>query len=400
MTASYRHALVIGKFYPPHRGHLRLVGKAAEVASRVTVVVMATGVETIPVADRVDWLRGDLASGAVRVTGVVCESPVDLYDPNVWAAQVAAVRSASRVAGPDFGPFDVVVSGEGYGEELAARLGADNVRVDRDNFPLSATAIRADPVGRWHDLSPAARRSLTTRVVFVGAESTGTSTVAAAVADRYRSLGGPWAATRLVEEYGRDYTAALWAAQATPALTDVVWSPADFDAIAQRQTAMEEEAAGAGSPLLVCDTDALATSIWARRYLGERAPLRPPWAQPPVLPIHHLYLVTSHVGVPWADDGMREGEQAVRAAMTEWFADALTAGGHPWAMLEGTLAERAELAVRCIDGVLGRRMTWADPLRGPGFEASAPKRAGHRPRPSDPATVAHVPFVQSESRGT
>jgi HTH-type transcriptional repressor of NAD biosynthesis genes len=382
VTAHYGHGLVIGKFYPPHRGHLRLIEVAAGSAIRVTVVVMATGAETIPLAERVEWLRRDVQPGAVRVTGVVCESPVDLHDPNVWAAQIAAIRSALRVGSSDCGDVDVVASGESYGNELARRLGADHLRVQRDELPLSATAIRADPADRWDDLSPASRRGLTTRVVVVGAESTGTTTLAAAVADRYRARGGLWGATRTVEEYGRDYTAELWAAQGQPTLNDVVWSPADFDAIAHHQTEMEEEAAAAGSPLLVCDTDAFATSVWGRRYLGDRASARAPWAEPPLLPAHHLYLLTSHVGVPWVDDGLREGDLAVRAAMTEWFADALTAGGHPWVLLEGTVRERVELAVRCIDEVLARHMTWADPLTGPGFELSPSRSRRRSPAPS------------------
>ena len=53
--------------------------------------------------------------------------------------------------------------------------------------------------------------------------------------------------------------------------------------------------------------------------------------------------------------------------MTEWFADALTRAGQPWALLEGTVEERVALAIRTIDPVLRRRLTLADPLAGPGF---------------------------------
>jgi HTH-type transcriptional repressor of NAD biosynthesis genes len=50
-----------------------------------------------------------------------------------------------------------------------------------------------------------------------------------------------------------------------------VWGRADFDTIAAAQTEMEEKAAAGGSPILICDTDAFATSIWERRYLAEDA---------------------------------------------------------------------------------------------------------------------------------
>lgn len=42
------HALVIGKFYPPHAGHHLLIREAARVAARVTVVVMASGSSRFP----------------------------------------------------------------------------------------------------------------------------------------------------------------------------------------------------------------------------------------------------------------------------------------------------------------------------------------------------------------
>jgi len=121
-----------------------------------------------------------------------------------------------------------------------------------------------------------------------------------------------------------------------------------------RADAAGEQAAAAGSPLLVCDTDAFATSVWERRYLSERARGLQRWATTD-LPRHDVYLLTSHEGVPWHDDGLREGDLRVRAAMTGWFARALTAAGQSWVLLTGSAAERLALAVRVADAVLARR---------------------------------------------
>jgi nicotinamide riboside kinase len=105
---------------------------------------------------------------------------------------------------------------------------------------------------------------------------------------------------------------------------------------------------------VVCDTDAFVTSVWERRYLGGRARGLRPWATV-ALPPRDVYLLTSHEGVPWHDDGLREGDLAVRAAMTGWFSTALTAAGHSWVLLTGTLDERLALATRVTDYVLGNR---------------------------------------------
>ena len=296
------------------------------------------------------------------MAGVRCDVPVDFGNEAIWTAQVAVMRAALEGNGRP--PVDAVVSSEPYGDELAARIGAKHVCVDpvRTTVPVSASQIRADLTGCWDDLLAPTRAGLATRVVVVGAESTGTSTIAASLAEEYRRRGGVWARTRCVTEAGRDYTVTKWqqaraeaaaAGLSEPRLDALLWTPADFDAVAAEQTHRENQAAAAGSPLLVCDTDAFATSVWERRYLSERARGLQRWATTD-LPRHDVYLLTSHEGVPWHDDGLREGDLRVRAAMTGWFARALTAAGQSWVLLTGSAAERLALAVRVTDAVLAR----------------------------------------------
>ena len=230
-------------------------------------------------------------------------------------------------------------------------------------MPVSASAIRADLAGGWDDLIEPARAGLAARVVVVGAESTGTTTIARQLARHYRERGGAFANTQCVTEAGRDYTITKWrrakAAAAAAGLPELpldalVWTTADFDAVAAEQTARENQAAAGRSPLVVCDTDAFATSVWERRYLGALARPPQPWATTR-LPRHDRYLLTSHVGVPWHDDGLREGDLAIRAAMTDWFATAMTAAGHSWVLLTGSVEERLALAVRVTDSALAQR---------------------------------------------
>jgi NadR type nicotinamide-nucleotide adenylyltransferase len=367
VNEPFRHGLVVGKFYPPHLGHHHLVSVAADRARLVTVLVMAAAAESLPLSERVGWMRAAHADRpTVRIVGVPCDAPVDYSDDTVWTAQVTLMRVAAA-QGTDV-PVDAVFSSEQYGDELAARLGAVHVPVDpqRRAVPVSGTQVRRDPAGCWHLLAPATRAGLAVRVVAVGAESTGTTTVAEQLAEHYRARGGAWTRTRCVPEYGREYTelklqqaigAARTAGGQIPTVNDLVWTDADFDLIAAEQTRLEQEAAAAGSPLLVCDTDAFATAVWERRYLGPgHRPLQP-WAAG-LLPRHDVYLLTTHDGVPWLDDGIREGELDVRAAMTGWFADALTAAGHSWVLLSGDREQRRHLATRVTNLLLAARLTF------------------------------------------
>ena len=240
--------VVIGKFYPPHRGHKYLIDTAAARVERL---------------DR-DRLRQAGATDQRR------------------AARRLAARDPSRCAGAGdrrllprrrFAPLgrvddrlarrrpDVVFTSEAYGDAYAHFLGCPHVSVDRARriVPCSGTAIRADPLAHWAYLEPPVRGYLAKRVCLVGAESTGKTTLAAALAAHY---GTAW-----VPEYGREYS------EAKLARGDYdTWTSAEFTQIAAEQCRREDAAASASNGLLICDTDAFATSIWHRRYLGERSP--------------------------------------------------------------------------------------------------------------------------------
>ncbi|MEV4556527.1 AAA family ATPase [Kitasatospora sp. NPDC049285] len=349
----FRHALVIGKFYPPHAGHHFLIRSAADAAEQVTVVVMAADDETIPLADRVGWIR-EVWQGEphVRVAGTVDNIPVDYEDPEIWDGHVALMRAALRPGET----VDAVFSSEDYGVELARRFAAAPVvlDVDRATFPVSGTKVRADPAGHWADLEPAVRAGLARRVVVVGAESTGTTTLSRDLAAALRGRGGVHALTGWVAEYGRELTAAKLAvarAHAAPAgrpaptVDELDWDERDFALVRRRQAEAEERAARGGGPVLVCDTDLLATAVWEERYLGRTAPET--WAAAAAQPPRALYVLTSDQGVPFEDDGLRDGEH-LRGWMTGRFREVLAASGQPWIEVSGDRAARVAAVLAAL----------------------------------------------------
>jgi HTH-type transcriptional repressor of NAD biosynthesis genes len=355
-VTSYEHGLVLGKFYPPHAGHHHLVRSALARCDRLTVLVCAASVESVPLADRVAWMR-ERHPGA-RVVGAVDDVPMDLADPDIWDAHMAVFRGAvpERV--------DAVFTSEPYGEELGRRFGAASVSVDpgRTAFPVSATAVRADPVGCWDFLAPPVRAALTRRIVVLGAESTGTTTLASALAAHYRRRGGSWAGTRCVPEYGREHSelklAALRESWPQAQWEDVEFTTDDFPLIARTQNEHEEAAARAGSPVLICDTDSFATTVWRERYLGGRDPRVEEIADR--VP-HHLWLLTDHRGVRFEDDGLRDGEE-LRPWMTERFRDELTRTGREFIVISGSREERLATAVAAVDQLIGKGWDFAPPL--------------------------------------
>jgi nicotinamide riboside kinase len=204
--------------------------------------------------------------------------------------------------------------------------------------------------------------------VVVGAEPTATTTVSRALTEALRARGGSHGLTRWVPEHGRDFTVeklatdrsrAIVAGMEPPRLDELVWRTDEFVAIAQRQNALEDAAARSGGPVLVCDTDAFATGIWHERYLG-----RPDPGVERLGRVHPLYLLTHHDGVPFEQDGIRDGE-AIRAWMTDRFLDALSATGRPTVVLRGNLDERVAAGLAAIDELLAAGWGIADPVTPP-----------------------------------
>lgn len=362
MAKKYGHALVIGKFYPPHNGHVHMITGAEKLADRVTVLVYSNQYQSITVHQKVAWLREsfkDLPN--VRIEPVINDIYDDYDDLNIWEAHNHIMHAKLRELYPNENEraINVVVSSEAYGAQMAEdfpNCAAEIVDLDRIAFPISGTACRDDLYGNWKYLPIGTRRGLIPRVIVVGAESTGTTTLSMALAEHYGA--------RYVPEYGRQYTEEwldrLKETDPSATMDDLHWEVKDFDLIGETQTRLEEQAANQleGFPLVVGDTDAFATAIWEARYIPatrwEDTIIKPYAVE---LPARNLYLLTDHNGVEFEDDGYRDGE-AIRAEMSQTFEDALTKTGKSWALVSGTPEERMKIAVKMVDRLLLDRETF------------------------------------------
>lgn len=217
---EFGHGLIIGKFYPFHAGHQQLVRAGSARCERLTVQVLASSVESIPVEVRAGWVRAEHPE--VNVVTGVDDAPVDFADPDAWDVHMAVIESLLDA------PVDVVFTSDPYGAELARRLGAQWRQIDpgRQLLHVSGTAVRADVAGHWWALPTAVREWFCHRVVVLGAESTGSTTLARDLAAHY---GVGW-----VPEYGREWSILRPAEKA--------WSTEEFDLIAIEHARQEVEA--------------------------------------------------------------------------------------------------------------------------------------------------------------
>lgn len=372
MTGRFRRGVVAGKFWPLHAGHQVLLDAAAAACADIDVVVADDPVTRPPAPRRAGWIRALYPRAVVHVVEDVCTwhrgSPCV---PGCSPRWVAALRSAG------IDDVDAVFSSEDYGNAFAAAWGPGCVHVPVDPArrarPVSGTAVRAEPARYWPMLSEVVRRGLVRRIVVLGAESTGTSTLAAELA---ATLAAP-----LVLEYGREHSARL--AAAAGGIEAVRWTAADFEEITVRQRQLEADAVTAAAagpfdarfgPLVVCDTDLVATAVWAERYLGVPAAATRAWADGTGDP-GWLYVLTGDE-IPFVDDGLRDGEH-LRAAMTARFAELLDTAGVPWLRSTGTRADRVDAVTAAIaeraaaDPWLGEAPAAGQPFGPPADRAGA-----------------------------
>lgn len=315
--------LVMGKFYPPHRGHSDLIETAASLVERLIILVSDTPGQTIPAELRAHWLREMHPAAQV----LIIDDSTDEGDPRVWAENTIRLLGEAP---------DAVFSSEDYGDLYARAMGAIHVLVDRERLrvPCSGRAVRANPLGAWECLPPCVRAYYAVRVRLVGAESTGKTTLAEALADHYH--------TNWVPEYGREYTdTKIGADPADP------WRSEEFAYIAAEQARREDLAARAANKVLFCDTDPFATGIWHERYLHSRSPAVE------VIAAGRRYALTilTAIDIPWVEDGTRDGEH-LRAWMHERFREELDRLGQPYLLVSGSPVARLATAVARIDDLL------------------------------------------------
>lgn len=322
MTQSLQFGLgvVVGKFLPPHRGHRFLIETAVSRCERTVVIVCGKPSDPIPAELRAQWLRELIPRAEIMLID-------DRYDENdsaVWAENT--IRWLGRAP-------DVVFTSENYGETYAAHMGCSHVMVDhpRKNIPCSGTAVRNNPLGMWEHIDPPVRGWYAKRIVIVGAESTGTTTLAGDLAS---SLGTSW-----VGEYGREYSLNKQRSG------DTEWRTGEFLDIAKEQTRRENEAAENSNGIVICATNAFATCLWHRRYMGYDCPDLEDLASQCRA---NLYLLTGDE-IPFVQDGLRDGEH-IRHRMHLWFEDALNHQPAPWHRITGSREERLAAALELLRG--------------------------------------------------
>jgi HTH-type transcriptional repressor of NAD biosynthesis genes len=284
--------LVVGKFSPLHLGHEFLIEQAAQACQHL--LVLSYSQPELPDCGRErrqHWLDARVNTRYANVQALAfddawvqqrCAAAGWLYstmppnDSNDTTHQCYLAWLLTSVLSAEIThPLDALFCSELWGPAcaamLSATLGSDVqpvlVDVARAAHPISASGIRAEPAAQAQHLAPEVWADWLPRVVVLGGESTGKTTLAQALA---QALHTEW-----VPEFGRQ-----WWEQRGGHL-----GPDDLLHIAHEQCRLEDVAAlrvaRAGGRVLVCDTSPLTTLGYAELDDSPAANALRPWALRP-----------------------------------------------------------------------------------------------------------------------
>ena len=166
------------------------------------------------------------------------------------------------------------------------------------------------------------------RILILGPESTGKSTLAEKLAEHYSE---PW-----VPEVAREYLEQL----------DRPYGYDDLLQIGRQQMQLEDEMAAGAKNHLFCDTDLRVIQVWSQHRFGKVDP----WVLEEITRRTYDLILLCAPDLPWQEDPLREHpELEMRQQFFDVYQQLTQASGFPWALISGDTAERLSTAIQEVD---------------------------------------------------
>lgn len=240
-----------GTFNPLHLGHVRCIIEAANQCEELIIVISeGTNRNEIDIRVRYRWIyQLTKHLDHIRIFTITDESATKQdYTEDQWNADAIKVKD---FAGKK---IDVVFCGNDYDENsfwVKCYPASEIIYFPRNQ--ISSTKIRSNPMLYWDWLPNVVKPYYVKRVLLIGGESTGKSTLAINLANYYN--------TNYLEEVGRDISERSG--------TDLMMIPEDFTDILLMHKIKEQEVILTSNKVLFEDTDCLITKFYIRFLEGK-----------------------------------------------------------------------------------------------------------------------------------
>lgn len=327
-----------GKFLPLHLGHVYAIIEASTQVDELYVILTSSknrdselcfrdGIKYIPAEVRLSWLGEELSDlENIKIIHIVDDHWDSDYD---WEEGADMIKKAIGK------PIDFIFSSENSYNELFKKYYpyARHIVIDnsRHIVPISATEIRKNLFKYWDKLPNCVRAYFTKKVVVIGTESCGKSTLVKKLAKFYN--------TSFVPEVGRFYCE-----EYMDRLTEEV-----FNTIAMEHYLLQVKKAKESNKVLFIDTDATITQYYLDMYFsGKKSDLITE-----IIKIQKYDLVIFlEPDVKWVDDGLRSaGEEKQRLENNEKLKRMFFERKIPFVSLSGNYHERFNKAMVLVDNL-------------------------------------------------
>ena len=320
-----KRGLMLGKYAPLHKGHQLVIETAlAEMDEVIVIIYDAPETTHVPLNVRANWLRKLYPQIKVMEAW---DGPTEVGDTwEIKQKHENYILNTLKIQG-----ITHFYSSEFYGEHMSLALGAVNRLVEplRQTIQVSGTKIRENPFLFREYIDPLVYRDLITTIVFLGAPSTGKTTIAEKMAQEY---GTVW-----VSEYGREY----WEKnqiQRRLSLEQLV-------EIAERHLEREENLLYQANQFLFIDTNAMTTFMFSQYYHQTVLPKLIELAN--LASSRYDLVFLCDTDIPYDDTWDRSGDVKRKTFQKQIIGDLLTRKT-PFFLLSGILEERVSKVRRVL----------------------------------------------------
>lgn len=311
--------LVIGSFDPLHLGHLFVFAFAREAAQNVSILVLETDTDLVPIQKRFEWLKEEFPAATV-IKMKIAERPESEDEYMSFAKLIMAAN----------GKFDAVIGSDEMAYRVALQMNAKQIFPLQESVSSDSVQAKIQPFDNWKYLPACVKGYLTIKVCLFGPECTGKTRMARELAKHFNTV--------FVEEYARSYFE----------MKDNDVHAEEVSDIALGQLASEDFLARLSQQVLFCDTDLISTTIWCKWMYEDKCP---EWVRMEAERRQYDLYLLMDIDVPWQDDSVR----CLPNNRKEFFDDckeALDSRGRKYKIISGPFEERFANAVSAVEELL------------------------------------------------